>query len=88
MIAISSDYIFFRTHKANEGDKLRAEHTGPKSNSTLYFKGNTGLVLQSREQAEAHVLNGSSILIEGIAGTGKSFLANTMAERLKSLGSA
>ena len=86
MTAFASAEKVFRSHRATEADKLRVECTNPKNTATLTIHERKWQTLQSREEAEEWALKGGSILIEGIAGTGKSHLAKTIVERLQSLG--
>ena len=74
-----------RSQKAKEEDKLRVTTT-PKSTATLKTPDLRFTTLQSKGEAEEWALKGGSILIEGVAGTGKSHLARVIVERLRSLG--
>ena len=86
MTAIPSDEKVYKCNIAEERDKMNAVTSCPRRSGTLKTKRNEYFVFESKEEAEAHVLNGGSILIEGIAGTGKSYFARGMVERLRSLG--
>ena len=45
----------------------------PKRVGRLNIKQNSYRTFESRTEAEEHVLNGGSVLIEGVAGVGKQF---------------
>ena len=82
-----SDRPVFRVGKACEHDKLKVEsskHT--KRNSRLTIPENNWKEFTDNEAGETHVLEGGSLLIEGIAGTGKGTFAKGIVERLVRLG--
>ena len=87
MASIPSDETVYRVHQAEERDKLRVEApTCPKRRGQQLEGRGAWRDFKIRAEAEAHVLEGGSLLIEGIAGTGKSTFARGVVERLKSMG--
>ena len=86
MTHIPVDEPVYRVHKAEEKDKLAGEPRAPQRSAPPEISRRPGYTtFEDRQQAEAHALNGGSLLIEGIAGTGKSTFARGIVERLKSM---
>ena len=71
MTPIPSDETLYRAHSAQERDKLRVDtpHRPCRRGHQLSQRG-AYRVFESRVEAEEHVLQGGSLLIEGIAGAG------------------
>ena len=74
MTPIPSDETVYRVYQAEERDKLRVEApTCPKRRGQQLEGRGAWMDFKTRAEAEEHVLQGGSLLIEGIAGTGNQF---------------
>ncbi len=84
---IPSDRPVFRCSRASGNDKLKVEHSKtPKRLCRLKIAENQWNQFSDNQAAETHVLEGGSLLIEGLPGSGKSFFAKGIVERLNRLG--
>ena len=80
----SEEEKVFRVNEAIENDLMKMQPNGPKRQGTYRhedFQWND----VSQEEAERLVINGQSLLVLGIAGTGKSTFVKKLVESLKQL---
>ena len=75
----------FRVQAAVEKDRLHIDPSPPTRSWTVDLP-NTSWRDLTPSQAEEAVLNGEGLLVEGIAGTGKTTFLRGVVERLRSLG--
>ena len=80
---VLSDEYVFRTHAAAETDFLACQTSMPRRHCKAP---NVKKHWEDITNAEAQIMEGGSLFIEGVAGTGKSTLAQGIIERMRSLG--
>ena len=80
-----SEEKVFRVSAAEEKDPMKMLPQGPKRESTYQHQSYVWTDLDE-EEAERLVINGGSLLVLGVAGTGKSYFVSKLRESLKNLG--
>ena len=85
LAAICSDDRPFRQQAAEERDLLGCEPATPTRTWKLALQSRSWSQLES-EEGERRVLEGRSLLVQGIAGTGKTTFCQGIVERLTSAG--
>jgi hypothetical protein len=85
MTAIPADDVVYRVQAATESDPLKCNPSLPHRTWDLELPTRTWSHL-SPEEGERRVLEGSSLLVTGIAGTGKTHLLQGVVERLRAQG--
>jgi hypothetical protein len=85
MAAIHADDPVYRVQVVGEKDPLKCDPNKPKRTWDLALNPRTWHHL-SPEEGERRVMEGGSLLVQGIAGTGKTFFLRGVVERLRAQG--
>ena len=85
MTAIPTDDVVYRVQVATESDPLKSNPNLPRRTCELEHKQRAWSHL-SPEEGERRVLEGGSLLVKGIAGTGKTHFLQGVVERLRAQG--
>jgi hypothetical protein len=85
MAAIHADDPVYRVQVVGEKDPLKCDPNQPKRTWDLALNPRTWHHL-SPEEGERRVMEGGSLLVQGIAGTGKTFFLRGVVERLRAQG--
>ena len=80
---VLSEETVFRTHPAAESDFIQCQTVMPRRHSK---PPNVEMRWLDIDNVEREIMDGGSVFIQGVAGTGKTTLAQGIMERMRSLG--